>query len=132
MIISPRQARDKHRASTQKRVAFFAGMPRGYETQVIRPQPLPAPGPAPAPAPHGGDCHAGTCSGMAVDAPDECLGSCRRKMNQCNSTAFAERPAICDPALRTYNTNATCGGPTDWYQFAPWRAPGHAPVFDSW
>ena len=52
-------------------------------------------------------------------------------MNQCNTSEFAERPAICDPLLRTYNTNATCGGPNDWYQFAPWRAPGHAPVFDS-
>jgi len=73
----------------------------------------------------------GPCSDMAQHSDDLCKGTCRRKMNQCNSTAFATRPAICDPLLRTYNTNATCGGPTDWYQFAPWRAPGHAPVFDS-
>jgi len=73
----------------------------------------------------------GPCSDMAQHSNDRCKGTCRRKMNQCNNTAFAKRPAICDPLLRTYNTNATCGGPTDWYQFAPWRAPGHAPVFDS-
>ena len=88
---------------------------RGYQTEVLHPQPLPAPSPAPSPE----GCKAGTCSGMAVDAPDECLGTCRRKMNQCNSSVFAERPAICDPELRTYNVNATCGGPNDWYQFAP-------------
>ena len=105
--------------------------PRGYQTEVIRPQPLPS-GPPPAPpGPRTHACGTGMCAGMAVEAPDECLGSCRRKMNQCNSTAFADKPAICDPALRTYNTNATCGGPHDWYQFAPWRAPGHAPVLDS-
>ena len=103
---------------------------RQYQTEVIKPQPMPAP--APAPVPGHPSCHAGTCSPMAVHAPDECLGSCRRKMNQCNTSEFAERPAICDPLLRTYNTNATCGGPNDWYQFAPWRAPGQVSPFHPW
>ena len=41
------------------------------------------------------------------------------------------RASVCAPELRTYNTNVTCGGPQDYYYFAPWRAPGSAPVFDS-
>lgn len=38
---------------------------------------------------------------------------------------------ICDPALRTLNIHAPCGSAEDFYQFAPWRAPGAAPVIDS-
>lgn len=83
--------------------------PRGYRTEVIHPQPLPSPDKPPE-----GPCGSGMCGGMAVDAPDECLETCRRKMNQCNSTQFADKPAVCEPELRTYNTNATCGGPNDW------------------
>ena len=49
----------------------------------------------------------------------------------CPKHGLQTKPALCHPDLRTYNVNASCGGPTDWYQFAPWRAPGHAPVFDS-
>lgn len=37
---------------------------------------------------------------------------------------------ICDPNIRTINTNAECGGPDDFYYYAPWRAPGVAPVID--
>ena len=55
----------------------------------------------------------------------------RRKFSSCNATynSTAE-PAVCAEEERTINTNATCGGPEDWYQFSPWRAPGSAPVFD--
>jgi len=77
------------------------------------------------------NCKTGQCAGMTPGGSDPCKGNCRRKMNQCNSNKFATKPALCHPDLRTYNVNASCGGPTDWYQFAPWRAPGHAPVFDS-
>jgi len=38
---------------------------------------------------------------------------------------------ICDPKLRTVNTNAECGSEEDFYYFAPWRAPGTAPVIDA-
>ena len=41
------------------------------------------------------------------------------------------KPTICAKEHRTININATCGGPTDWYYYSPWRAPGAAPVFDS-
>ncbi len=34
------------------------------------------------------------------------------------------KPTICDKKYRTININATCGGPTDWYYYSPWRAPG--------
>ncbi len=37
---------------------------------------------------------------------------------------------ICDPRLRTCNTQAECGGPDDFYYYSPWRAPGSAPVLD--
>lgn len=38
---------------------------------------------------------------------------------------------ICDPALRTVNTNAECGSPEDVFYYAPWRYPGSAPVIDA-
>lgn len=41
------------------------------------------------------------------------------------------KPTICDPRLRTANTQAECGGPDDVYYYSPWRYPGNAPVIDS-
>ena len=38
---------------------------------------------------------------------------------------------ICDPNIRTINTHAECGSKDDFYYYAPWRAPGAAPVIDS-
>ena len=38
---------------------------------------------------------------------------------------------ICDPHIRTINTHAKCGSKDDVYYYAPWRAPGRAPVIDS-
>jgi len=38
---------------------------------------------------------------------------------------------ICDPRLRTYNTQAECGSAADFYFYSPWRAPGSAPVIDA-
>ena len=54
--------------------------------------------------------------------------NCTRKMDTCG---LGHNASICDPALRTYNREAECHGPDDWYQFSPWRAPGSAPVWDS-
>jgi len=50
------------------------------------------------------------------------------KANCANPTTNA---TICDPRLRTFNTQAKCGSPEDLYYFSPWRAPGAAPVIDS-
>lgn len=41
------------------------------------------------------------------------------------------KPTVCDPRLRTMNTQAECGSPDDIYYYSPWRAPGAAPVIDS-
>ena len=38
---------------------------------------------------------------------------------------------ICDPSLRTVNTQAECRSADDIYQYSPWRAPGSAPVIDA-
>lgn len=38
---------------------------------------------------------------------------------------------VCDPRLRTVNTQAECGSPEDIYYYSPWRAPGSAPVIDA-
>ena len=38
---------------------------------------------------------------------------------------------ICDPRLRTVNTQAECGSAEDFYYYSPWRAPGSAPVIDA-
>ena len=40
-------------------------------------------------------------------------------------------PTVCDPRLRSINTQAACGGPDDYYLWSPWRAPGAAPVIDA-
>jgi hypothetical protein len=49
-----------------------------------------------------------------------------------NSVKFPNRkPTICDPKLRTINTNAECGSPEDFWYYTPWRYPGIAPVIDS-
>ena len=41
------------------------------------------------------------------------------------------KPTICDPKLRTINTNAECGAADDFWYYTPWRSPGVAPVIDS-
>lgn len=43
----------------------------------------------------------------------------------------ATKPTICDPRLRTMNTQAECGSKEDIYYWSPWRAPGAAPVIDA-
>jgi hypothetical protein len=49
---------------------------------------------------------------------------------KCNLCPEANASAtICAPHLRTINSQAPCGGPTDLYYYSPWRAPGAAPVF---
>jgi len=51
----------------------------------------------------------------------------RKKMDVCGRGYNA---TICDPALRTVNTNVRCGADDDWYFYSPWRAPGSAGLFD--
>ena len=50
------------------------------------------------------------------------------KPNCANPTA---KPTLCDPRLRTVNTQAACGSPEDIYYYSPWRYPGNAPVIDA-
>lgn len=47
----------------------------------------------------------------------------------CDNSGF--KATICDPKLRTINTQAECGGKDDFTYFSPWRAPGSAGVFDA-
>ena len=46
--------------------------------------------------------------------------------------AVGGKPTLCSSDLRTVNTHAECGSKHDFWQFAPWRAPGSVPVLDSW
>jgi len=48
-----------------------------------------------------------------------------------NCAAPTTNATICDPNLRTCNTQAECGSKDDFYYFSPWRAPGAAPVIDA-
>jgi hypothetical protein len=41
------------------------------------------------------------------------------------------KATVCDPRLRTLNTQAECGSKEDFWYYAPWRYPGIAPVTDS-
>jgi hypothetical protein len=50
-----------------------------------------------------------------------CEDNCARKMDVCGKGINA---TICNPEHRTYNINATCGGPDDFYFYSPWRYPG--------
>ena len=43
-----------------------------------------------------------------------------------NCAEPASRPTVCDPRLRTMNTQAECGSADDVYFWSPWRAPGAA------
>jgi len=44
--------------------------------------------------------------------------------------ATGATPTMCNPDHRSINRDAECGGPTDWYYYSPWRAPGQAPILD--
>ena len=73
-----------------------------------------------APAPWNGD-------GIKAD-PKYVAGFDRNKMRP-GFIKYPDRKAtICDPKLRSINVDAECGGPDDFWYFAPWRAPGMAPV----
>ena len=43
---------------------------------------------------------------------------------------YPERNATLPCELRTLNTGAECGGPEDFWYYAPWRSPGASPVID--
>ena len=49
-----------------------------------------------------------------------------------NCAAPATKATVCDPRLRTKNTQAECGSAEDVYYWSPWRYPGNAPVIDAW
>jgi len=65
----------------------------------------------------------GTTRGPIPNRPENAT-----KMDVCGNGYEA---TICDPALRTVNTNASCGADNDFYYYSPWRAPGSAGVFDA-
>lgn len=48
-----------------------------------------------------------------------------------NCARPAVNATVCDPRLRTVNTQAPCGSPLDIYYWSPWRHPGSAPVLDA-
>ena len=56
-------------------------------------------------------------------------GSNPNRHDRCGSGMKA---TINDPMFRTVNREAAAGSNEDWTKFNPWRAPGSAPVFDSW
>ena len=49
------------------------------------------------------------------------------KLDRCGSGMNA---TVNDPKHRTVNRGAPAGSDADWTKFNPWRAPGHAPVYD--
>ena len=68
--------------------------------------------------------------GIVVDP--KWLASFDRNKVRPKYVAFPDRkPTICDPKLRTINTNAECGSPEDFWYHHPWRYPGISPVTDS-
>lgn len=67
---------------------------------------------------------------------EECDGTTRGPGVHSNKTDFdicgkRYNATVCDPKLRTVNTDAECGSDKDAYYYSPWRAPGSAPVFDA-
>ena len=74
-------------------------------------------------------------NGCSIGCP-ECDGKTRgpgvhNHKNDSDICGLGHRATVCDPALRTVNTEAECGSDQDSYYFTPWRAPGSAPVFDA-
>ena len=55
-------------------------------------------------------------------------GSNPNKVDRCGSGMKA---TINHPKYRTLNREAEAGSEEDWTKFNPWRAPGHAPVYDA-
>jgi len=64
------------------------------------------------------------------NATDSGTGKAVAKLPAC-SLAQSKNATVCDPAQRTVNTEAECGGDDDFYFYSPWRAPGSAPVIDA-
>ena len=66
---------------------------------------------------------------------DECDGTTRGPLsireNKTDTCGNKFKATVCDPKLRTVNTDAECGSDKDAYYYSPWRAPGSAPVFDA-
>ena len=78
----------------------------------------------PIPCSHPAGCK-GCCEMEPIPRPCDGVRTCQRKMDTCGKGFKATN---CNSSTRTLNIGAACGGPTDWYYFSPWRAPGSAPV----
>ena len=50
--------------------------------------------------------------------------------NRIDRCGAGMKATLNDPAHRTINRDAVAGSDDDWTKFNPWRAPGHAPVWD--
>lgn len=59
------------------------------------------------------------CKGMRplFPADPKAEANCVRKMDVCQR---GHNASVCSAELRTYNTQAECHGPEDWYEFSPW------------
>jgi hypothetical protein len=64
----------------------------------------------------------------------ECDGGAKgpgnpNKIDRCGANFTATNN---DPRSRTINRGAVAGSEADWTKYNPWRAPGHAPIYDPW
>lgn len=67
-----------------------------------------------------------------IEVDEDFVKSFDRNKLRPKNLKFPDRKAtICDPRLRTLNTQAECGSPADFWYNAPWRYPGITPVIDS-
>ena len=62
------------------------------------------------------ECDGGDKGGANPNGKDRCGSGMKATLNA--------------PRYRTLNRNVTAGSAEDWTRFNPWRAPGHAPVYD--
>jgi len=70
----------------------------------------------------------GTTIGCKVPDGGDKGPSNPNKIDRCGAGMNA---TLNDPAHRTVNRGAVAGSDADWTRWNPWRAPGHAPVYDA-
>ena len=70
----------------------------------------------------------GTTIGCKVPDGGDTGPSNPNKIDRCGSGMNATNN---DPTHRTINRGAKAGSDADWTRWNPWRAPGHAPVYDA-
>ena len=81
---------------------------------------------APLPASVGCTIGCKTCDGGFVNGKSVGVNP-NRGLDRCGSGMKATNN---DPKTRTLNRDVEAFSKDDWTRFNPWRAPGHAPVFD--